>query len=235
MPIRDLWAPAPEELLRKAEILYEQLEYEKAAECLSGVLTHPDVAELDLARAYLYRGVSYTALNRSRDAEINFINVLRLRPLFRLPDGVSPTINADFERALHQLGMPLTVPLDQSSEYEAPERVVVNLRAPKDRIAGSAIALEIAVFDPENQVTELVLRWRRIDSVYSVKRLPFDPSKHELSVMISEDEVGKESGTLACYLVALNDKGHQVATAGTDKKPIRIRIIEEPSWWSLVS
>ena len=89
-------ADDPEAMLREAERSYENLEYEAALRILIAVQQLKELTPIQRARAYLYMGVAFTALGRAENAVQAFVEVLKIRSDFRLPDGVSPSIRAMF-------------------------------------------------------------------------------------------------------------------------------------------
>lgn len=107
-----------EGMLRQAEKQYEQLEYEQALKTLIEVQQVPDLTAIQRARCYLYMGVAFTALGRAENAVQAFMEVLKLRPKFRLPPGVSPSIRAMFGQALKRLNLPEQAPPEDGTEGE---------------------------------------------------------------------------------------------------------------------
>ena len=101
-------AASPDADLQQAERAYEQLEYKPALRLLIKVIQDKTATPLHRARAFLYMGVCFTALGNSQNAVAAFAEVLKLRPNFRIPPGVSPSIRAMFNAALKQLKLPET-------------------------------------------------------------------------------------------------------------------------------
>ncbi len=90
-------------LLQQAEQAYDQMEYDQALEALIQVLQVPGISDVQKATVHLYMGICFTAVGRAEDAVQAFIALLSVRPGFRLPGGVSPSIKAMFEEALDRL------------------------------------------------------------------------------------------------------------------------------------
>lgn len=90
--------------------MYDQMEYDQALALLIQVLQAQGVSDVQRATAFLYMGICFTAVGRAEDAVQAFVSLLKHRPGFRLPGGVSPSIKAMFEEALSRLKMPATAP-----------------------------------------------------------------------------------------------------------------------------
>ena len=96
--------------------MYDQMEYDQALALLIQVLQVQGVSGVQKATAFLYMGICFTAVGRAEDAVQAFVSLLKHRPGFRLPEGVSPSIKAMFEEALSRLKMPATAPPDAEGQ-----------------------------------------------------------------------------------------------------------------------
>lgn len=237
-----------EALLREAERSYEQLEYEKALKTLIKVQQLPGLTPIQRARAYLYMGVAFTALGRAENAVQAFVEVLKLRPSFRLPPGVSPSIRAMFDQAIKRLKLP-EKPESQppAAGHGAPTTtptpgIEVVAKAPKQVLAGKPVTIQIEIDDPKRQVREVLIRWRRHGGPdYSTIRLEYVEGTTALTGTIPGAAIGPQKGRLAFFVEARDSKGSVLASEGTDESPLSVELtvpheIKKEStwkWWAI--
>jgi len=170
VPVASYAADSPETLLKSAEKLYEQLEYDKALTVLAKLQAHPDATPVFKARAYLYTGVCQTALGKGEDAVAAFSEVLKIQPDFRLPATVSPTIGAMFNEALKQNGMtpgaapapgPAAGAPPQAAEPESPPgEVELEVDAPDEVVAGRVIPFTVLLSGDLEDIDRVKIKWR---------------------------------------------------------------------------
>lgn len=241
-------AGSPDAMLQKAERAYEQLEYKPALRLLIKVIQDKAATPLHRARAFLYMGVCFTALGNSQNAVAAFAEVLKLRPNFRIPPGVSPSIRAMFNAALKQLKLPETPapgppPGAQGQPGQgqpgqgqpgqghgqppprAPSGPPVEITATSGRsaVAGKPIDVKIVLKDPAKRVTQLAIRWRRRGGAdYSTIKVKRTAKQKELSATIPGITIGEKAGTLAYYVEARNPRDQPVATAGSEFEPLEV-------------
>ena len=237
-------AETADELLRKAERYYEQLEYETALRTLIQLLQQPKLKPVQRARAYLYMGVCFTALGRAENAVQAFMEVLKIRPKFRLPAGVSPSIRAMFAEALKRSGKPGAAtsspgsgqpsqpntgkPPAQPTATQPPDEGVLMLaRAPKHTSAGSPVSVTIRVDDPKDETRSVILHWRRQNGPdFSKVKLRYRAGRAKYKATIPGAVIGNSTGTLTYYVEARDSKGNVLATEGTEDDPRRIKLSE---------
>lgn len=218
----------PEELLRQAEGYYEQLEYEKALQTLIQVQAAPNVNPVQQARAYLYMGVCFTALGRARDAVLAFVEVLKRRPNFRMPDGVSPSIRAMFQEALKALNLPET-PAPEKPRPARPQGggadAAVQVKAPRQVTAGQPVELAIKLEDPDRSAREVHIRWRlRRGFEYSTIRLDHKPGASSIKGRIPATTSGSKSSELFYYVEVRDGEGRLIAHAGSEEEPRSVKL-----------
>ncbi|MFH1130680.1 MAG: tetratricopeptide repeat protein [Pseudomonadota bacterium] len=244
-------AANPEELLSQAEQAYEQLEYEKTLELSFQVQAHKDATPVQKARAYLYMGVCFTALGDAQNAVSAFVEVLKLRPQFRIPPGVSPSIRAMFNAALQYLKLPEVPPPeegqsdqpgqpDQQPPTENKEEVKVTVFGPKKVVAGKPIEIRIHLDDKQKQVAKLLINWRRLKGPdYSTVKIDHKTGLSETKGTIPSITVGTQKGTLVYYVVAQDKQGQQIGQAGAEDEPLELELLEPPKsknkwgWYAL--
>ena len=227
-------------LLKEASNYYEQLEYMKALKVLVQIQSDKGANPLQKATAFLYMGVCFTALGNAENAVQSFMMVLKLRPQFRMPPGVSPSIRAMFAEALRRLKMPETPPPQGQGQGQGQEQgpakgqadeqtVDVRAEAPKSLTVGRPIEVKIQVDDPDKKVKAFVIHWRRHASPsFSKIRLPRDAKKAELVAVIPGATVGAQSGRLLYYVVAEGNEGAVVGAAGNDEEPKEVELLSPP-------
>ncbi len=232
-------------LLKKAESSYEQLEYERALQTLVKVHQSPEVTQVQRARAYLYMGVCFTALGNPQNAVAAFAEVLKRRPDFRMPDGVSPSIRAMFDEALKQFkaaggGKQPAGP--QPTQPGSGKEIELDARAPRKVVAGEPVKVRIDVDDPKKRVKQLVIHWRRRRGPdYSRIRVDLKPDQTKISAVIPGATIGDKAGRLAFYVEARDAKGQPLTSAGTEEDPYEVilRRATKPKsrvgWWLLAA
>jgi hypothetical protein len=228
--------PDPEALLAQAEKAYEALEYETALKTLIAVHRVPGVSAMQRARSFLYMGVCFTALGNAENAVQSFIELLKLKPGFRLPPGISPSIQAMFKEALLRLKLPETAPPE--SQPAAPDRggprpagqtVSVTAKGPEKGRAGEAVAISIQLDDPEKQVEDLILHWRLVGGPdYKPIRVKLTPGQKLVIGRIPGTALGKAGARLHYLVEALGKGGLTLAHAGTMNSPFEVEIEAAP-------
>jgi len=213
--------PSPEALLQEAFKLYEQIEYEKALQVLFMVHQLPNAQPDHRAQAYLWMGVCFTALGKAEDAVQSFIEFLKIKPDFRLPQGISPSIVSMFNEALKRLKLPETAPPSAGGEQggEAPP-VDIKVTVPKDVKAGQPISLEISLQDPSGLVGELLLRWKApFKNSFSTIRLKHKPGTKKVIGTIPVFNLEEPEGKVSYYVEALGKDGMPYGGFGSMEQP----------------
>ncbi|MCA9666875.1 MAG: tetratricopeptide repeat protein [Myxococcales bacterium] len=247
-PTAALAQAQPEALLKQAESFYEQLEYTKALRVLIKVQQAKGVTKIQQARAYLYMGVCFTALGRARDAVAAFKEVLKRRPRFRMPAGVSPSIRAMFMVALKQMSLPATpgrAPARRptagggSKGAGTSNAVDLDARAPTKSALGKPVTVKIDIDDPRKLVHHLWIRWRvKGGPDFSTIKLKYDKATPKAEGTIPALETGKK-GVLTYYVEARGMRGNVLARAGSEDEPYEIAIVTDKGgssnvgWWLL--
>lgn len=238
----------PEQLLQVAEKYYEQLEYEEALKILIQVHQVPGVSPMQRARAFLYMGVCFTALGNAENAVLSFMELLKIKPNFRLPPGISPSIRAMFKEALTRLKLPEEAPPEQPGAggqqggQAPPEEIPVQLKAkaPREVNAGEPIEVTIDVKDPRKLVQRLIIRWRRVGGPdFSSIKVPFKPGDSRTSGRIPGATVGEEKGTLQYMVEAVGRGGMTLAHVGSMDAPEQVSLTAPKkgstswTWWAV--
>jgi len=238
----DAQAPDAEQLLQIAEKYYEQLEYEESLKVLVQVHQAPNVTPMQKARSFLYMGVCFTALGQAENATLAFVELLKVKPNFRLPPGISPSIQAMFKEALTRLKLPENAPPEQPGQPgQAPEiPVKVTAKAPARVTAGQPVHVEIGVDDPKNFVTGLVLRWRRVGGPdFSSIQVSYKKGRKKVKATIPGATIGNKKGRLQYVVEAVGRGGMTLAHAGSTDEPEVVQLTEPPKgksrlgWWFL--
>lgn len=224
------------ELLSKAEAAYEQLEYEKALQLLVKVLNAQGVTDVQQARAYLYMGVCFTALGNAQNAVAAFVEVLKRRPDFRMPEGVSPSIRAMFEEALKQVPPPAAGAAAQGEDTG----VALQARTPGTGTAGKPLKVDLELDDARRQVRSVAVMWRRRRGPdYSRVLVDVKPGQRKLSAMIPAAAVGDKPGPVLFFAEARDGEGKPLARAGSEEEPFEVVLAPAKGksrrlgWWLL--
>lgn len=237
--------PDPEQLLQVAERYYEQLEYEEALKVLIQVQQTPGVSPMQRARSFLYMGVCFTALGNAQNAVLAFMELLKIKPRFRLPAGISPSIRAMFKEALTRLKLPEAPPPEEPTGQQGqppPAEIPVKLaaKAPGEVNAGAPVEVQIQVRDPKKLVQKLMLRWRRVGGPdFSTIKVPYEAGTPEVTARIPGATVGEEKGTLQYMVEAVGRGGMTLAHVGSIDAPELVTLTEPKAgkskwtWWAL--
>jgi len=235
-----------EQLLQVAERYYEQLEYEEALKILIQVHQVPNVTPMQRARAFLYMGVCFTALGNAENAALSFMELLKVKPNFRLPPGISPSIQQMFKEALHRMKLPETAPPTppegQGGSPEAPTDIPVSLdvKVPGSVAAGQAIEVAIRVEDPRKLVHKLQIRWRRVGGPdFSSIKVPYSVGTKRVTARIPGATVGDSEGKLQLMVEAMGRGGMTLAHEGSMDAPrmVTLTASKKPrrkwGWWAV--
>jgi hypothetical protein len=238
--------PDPEQLLQMAERAYEQLEYEQALNILIQVHQVPGVTPMQQARSFLYMGVCFTALGNAENAVLSFMKLLKIKPNFRLPPGISPSIKAMFKEALFRLKLPETPPPEpppgQGGPGGRPEQIPVKLEAetPKEVTAGKPVQVRIKITDPRKLVQGVLIRWRRVGGPdFSTVKVPYKPGTPEVDAQIPGATLGEKEGRLQYLVEAVGRGGMTLAHVGSLDDPRIVELTERKKpktrwgWWAL--
>jgi hypothetical protein len=227
-------------MLTQAEQLFDQMEYEGALNAFVMVLQAPNATPIQKARAFLYIGVCFTALGNAENAVQSFMELLKLKPDFRMPDEVSPSVREMFKEALKRMNLTETPPAQPQEPTEsvsprAPQEgkssseVTLEATSPKRVLLGNAIEVELALSDPKNEVADLVLSWRIVGGAdYSTIRIKRDPKARHIVGLIPGALLGSKAGKLLYYVEAKGKDGKIVGQAGTIDAPMFV-MLEEPT------
>ncbi len=238
-------SPAAEQLLQEAEKYYEALEYEAALQNLVKVLQTEGVAPLQRARAMLYIGVCFTALGRAEDAVQAFMELLKIKPDFRIPDQVSPSIKAMFKEALTRLKLPEQPPEgsgEAGGEGGAGDAapVSVEARAPVEVVAGKPIEVRVQLTDPKRFARQVLVRWRMVGGgEYSTIKRKHEGGDVALKIQIPGATLAQKKGKLAYFVEVQGDGGLTLAHAGKMDDPLKVSLKPAPGsrstwgWWVL--
>lgn len=228
----------PDVLLKQAEKLYEQLEYEKALHTLTKVHSSPEVTPIQRARAYLFMAVCFTALGRTTDAIAAFTEVLKRKPKFRLPPGVSPSIRATFNDALKAMKLPEKAPTPGPAKAQP---VSIDSKSAFRVLLGTPLKISISLSDPSRRVTDLVVQWRRRGGPdYSKLKLDFKPGAEAAEAILPTAMIGDKAGLLVYYVEAHDSAGRTIARSGTEEDPFEVTLYQakkkgsnKVGWWLL--
>ena len=236
-------SPAAEALLQQGEKFYELLEWDAALRSLKRVHSTKGVTPMQRARSFLYMGVCFTAVNKAEDAVQSFMALLKLKPDFRLPEGVSPSIQARFKEARLRLKLPAKAPPpaapDTGGQPSPGVRPVeVEARAPRKVVAGRAIEVTVRLNDPRKLVTHLAIRWRKVKGGdYSTVKVKVKPGRKVVKARIPGATLAGKKGRVVYFVEALARGGMTVAHDGTMDEPLVVRLKAAPrtssnaKWW----
>jgi hypothetical protein len=237
--------PDAEQMLQMAERAYEQLEYEQALKILIQVHQVPGVTPMQRARSFLYMGVCFTALGNAENAVLSFMELLKIKPNFRLPPGISPSIKAMFKEALFRLKLPEKPPPEPPQGPGGPgkpQQIPVKLEAktPKEVTVGKPVEVRIKVTDPRKLVQGVLIRWRRVGGPdFSTIKVPFKPGTKEVDAQISGATLGDKEGRLQYLVEAVGRGGMTLAHVGSLDDPRIVELTESKKsktkwgWWAI--
>jgi hypothetical protein len=243
-------APDPAEmLLQQAEKAYEALEYETALKTLIKVHQTKGAQVMQRARSFLYMGVCFTALGNAENAVQSFIELLKLKPSFRLPQGISPSIAAMFKEALVRLKLPETPPPDADKGSPSDSGggaggpaggITVNAKAPRASTVGQALDIQIEITDPQKLVEDVVIQWRLLGGGdFSIIRVKYAPGTAKVTGRIPGAVIGTKATTLFYLVEVLGRGGMTLGHDGTMNIPLEVQLREPKKkkstwgWWAL--
>lgn len=222
-----------DQLLAQAGKYHDQLEYHKALKVLIQAQQTPNITDNQRAQAYLFMGVCFTAIGNTENAIQSFVETLKLRPNFRVPDGAPPSIRSMFIEALKRLQLPLVppppkkTPQAQKNKPRAP--VEIYAQAPLKSKKGKPINVKIEIEDPQKRIALMAIRWRRIGGAdYSQIKIDYKKlsekgrkSRFEITIPAIATE---EKGQVTYYVLAGDEKGTIIAQSGSDQEPHEVVI-----------
>lgn len=237
-------SPVAEQLLQQAEKFYESLEYEPALQMLIKVHQVQGASPMQRARSFLYMGVCFTALGRAEDAVQSFVELLKIKPEFRLPAEVSPSIKAMFGEALSRQKLPKTPPPQQGQDGSGGSPgaipVAVKARAPIKVTAGNPIEVKINVTDPKGHVQKLLVRWRLLGGPdFSTVSKSVKPGSGQTTVNIPGATLAQKKGKVVFFVEALGKGDMTLAHSGSMDAPLKVQLTLPSStssnwgWWTL--
>ena len=247
-------SPDAEQLLQQAEKLYDAMEYEAALKLFIAVHKASGVTPMQRARSYLYMGAAFTALGNAENAVQSFMMFLKLQPTFRLPPGISPSIQAMYKEALRRLKLPETAPAKggggggggggeekvRGPEAKRDASVSLSEKGPSKIIAGQPIDIRIEISDPKELVEDVVIQWRVVGGPdYSTVRVKHTPGKKAALGRIPGATVGSKAGRLHYIVEAVGKGGETLAHAGTYTTPVEVILLAPPhvgskwGWYTL--
>ena len=228
-------------MLQQAEKAYESMEYAAALQALIRVHQVQGVAPMQRARSFLYMGVCFTAQGKAEDAVQSFMALLKLKPDFRLPKGVSPSIQAMFKEALLRLKMPAQAPPrpgGQPGPGGRPPPVEMEAKAPRKVVAGRPIEVTVRLNDPHKVVSHVQIRWRRVKGgEYSTVKIKVKPGQKLVKGRIPGATLKGKRGRVVYFVEALARGSMTVAHDGTMDEPLVVRLKRGPKppsnakWW----
>jgi hypothetical protein len=235
-------SPRADQLLRDAEQKYEALEYEQSLQAAVQVHKVQGVAPMQRAYAFLYMAVNFTALGQAEEAVKSFMGLLQIKPDFRIPDTVSPSIKAMFAEALKRLKLPEKPPPGAAAAAPGGAQVPVQVeaRAPESVQAGRPVDVEIKVTDPGNNVQALQIRWRVVGGPdFSTVKVTYKPGTARVTGRIPGATVSREQGKLLFFVEALGRGEMTLAHAGSMDDPLVVALTlprkkkSNAGWWVL--
>jgi hypothetical protein len=241
-----------EQLLQQAEKAYEGLEYETALKTLIKVHQVKGVTSMQRARSFLYMGVCFTALGNAESAVLSFTELLKVKPTFRLPAGISPSIQAMFKEALTRLKLPEQPPPEAPGAGGGGDGgggsggggpgipVTLTARTPGSVVVGQPVDVTIEVGDPQGLVEDIVIHWRLVGGPdYSMIRVKYVPGTAKLTGRIPGAVLATTPGKLHYLVEALGQGGMSLAHAGSMNVPLEVDLVAarkpKPTWgwWTL--
>ncbi len=230
----------PEQILQQAEKYFEALEYEAALKAFISIHQVQNATPMQRARSFLYMGVCFTALGNAENAVQSFIELLKIKPEFRLPPGISPSVHAMFKQALERQKLPEKAPPPTPGPGPGkadPPKTSVSLEAsaPKKIIIGNPVEVKITLKDPKKLVTQLIIHWRRVGGPdFSELKIKVTSKKKTIVGLIPGALIGSKPGRLHYVVEAKDKEGTSLAKAGSMSAPLSVRLkappAEKSSW-----
>lgn len=210
-------AQPADEVARGIE-LYQDLEYEQAAEVLAAALEQPGVADDRKVEGYQYLALSYLALRREGDARAAFKRLLEIDRDFELPRTVSQTARDLLEEARREL------PPKEVAEVDTPPAPaqLSQTASPARPGEGETISVTILVADPGDEHDRLIVhhRVRGANSYSAVTAMRTGEGRYAATI----PGMFVAPPAVEYYVVAVDPEGEVVAAEGSGAEPLAIEI-----------
>ncbi len=221
-------AAAGQDLLQKAQQLFDDQQYEECIQTLGSVLVRPNNTKQQRVDAMRLLAVSYITLNRKDEAENTIRGLLGLDPEYRLPASESPRFR-DFFLAVRAKwegeGRPGVI-----KDTEPPKPVNMKHSSPAQVEPNANIELTARVEDPDNRVTEVKLYFRA-------------GSKGKFEEVVASLQDGRAKATIPgafvkpplveYYFLGADKGGLPLVARGDANAPLRIAVPEASRGWVL--
>lgn len=223
----------PADEVARGIALYQDLEYEQAAEVLAAALEEPGLADDRRVEGYQYLALSYLALRRESDAKGAFKQLLEIDRSFRLSTTFSQTARDLLEEARRALPPPEVTGVDtppataQLSQTASPAQ-------PRE---GTSVSVSIIVADPGDAHERVLVhhRVRGAKSYSTVTAMRTGQGRYAATIpgMFVAPPV------IEYYVVAVDAEGAVIAAEGSEAEPLAIPV-ESPTagaapvykkWW----
>ncbi len=216
-----------QDLVARAQALFEDQQYEESIQTLSGALVRPNNTKAQKVEIYRLLALNYITLTHKEEAEGAVRGLLALEPAYELPPRESPRFR-DFFSAVKQKweaeGRPGLV-----KETEAPPAPVTMKHAsPAQATAGTQIGLTATLDDPQSRVAKVTLYFR---SGSDVRFEPIPGTLDGTHVSASIPPSAVKPPIVEYYLQGLDKAGLPIVSRGDAAAPLRIAIPEKGGGW----
>ena len=210
--VASTWAWAGEDDLKQTELLYKQMQYEKALKMVTAVLESPSANPNQLVAGYRLQGLCLSALGRTEESVMAFRRLLAIDPAFHLSRDVSPKLSPPFSKALTTEQKPIAL------SHNPPETVKM--------LAGQELEVTLQS-DPLGMVGTVRLLLSGDDTKeHRVETAVTGPGK--IMMKLPHDiKVAKVS----YYFEATNKFGGVLCRLGTKEKPfeLQVKVMQPPA------
>jgi tetratricopeptide (TPR) repeat protein len=210
-------AQPADEVARGIE-LYQDLEYEQAAEVLEAALEAPGLADERRIEGYQHLALSYLALRREDDARAAFTRLLEVDREFRLPTTVSQTARDLLEEARRALPPPKVTAVDTPPAVAQLSQTA----SPAQPREGTTVSVTILVADP-GDLHDRVLVHHRVRGSKSYSAVTaMRTGEGRYAATVPGMFVGPPA--LEYYVVAVDAEGGLVASEGSEAEPLALAV-----------
>jgi hypothetical protein len=220
-------AKPAEDLIARAQALFEDQQYEESIQTLSGVLVRPNNTKGQKVAIYRLLALNYITLTHKEEAEGAVRGLLALEPTYELPARESPRFRDFFAAAKQKWEAEGRPGLVKETE-PPPAPVTMKHVSPAQATAGTQIDLTVRLDDPQSRVTKVLLYFR------SGSDTKFEQTQADLNgghASVSIPPAAVKPPIVEYYVQGLDRGGLPVVARGDASAPLRIAIPDKARAW----
>ncbi len=216
-----------QDLVARAQALFEDQRYEESIQTLSGVLVRPNNTRAQKVEIYRLLALNYITLVHKEEAEAAVRGLLSLEPSYELPARESPRFR-DFFAATKQRWEAEGRPGLVKETEPPPAPVTMKHASPAQGTARTQIDLTATLDDPQSRVARVTLFYRS-GSDMKFEETPTALEGNRVSASIPAAAV--KPPIVEYYIQGFDKGGLPIASRGDAAAPLRVAIPEKNRPW----